>query len=59
MRAPRPISTLPHAWVHDVHDRNDEILERIDIGRRFRSDTERLEKLFGLYTKMNAGKGQP
>ena len=35
-----------------AHDRNDEVLERIYIGRRFRNDTERLEKLFGLYTRM-------
>jgi len=35
-----------------AHERNDEILERIYIGRRFRNDTERLEKLFELYTKM-------
>ena len=28
------------------------VLERIYIGRRFRNDTERLEKLFELYTKM-------
>lgn len=35
-----------------AHDRNDETLERIYIGRRFRNDTERLEKLFDLYTKM-------
>ena len=35
-----------------AHDRNDEMLERIYIGRRFRNDTERLEKLFELYTKM-------
>jgi hypothetical protein len=34
------------------HDRNDEILERIYIGRRFKNDTEQLEKLFELYTKM-------
>ncbi|MBJ6986271.1 class I SAM-dependent DNA methyltransferase [Devosia sp. MC521] len=37
-----------------AHDRNDEVLERIYIGRRFRNDTERLEKLFDLYTKMTA-----
>ena len=37
-----------------VHERNDEMLERIYIGRRFRNDTERLEKLFELYTKMIA-----
>ena len=35
-----------------AHDRNNEVLERIYIGRRFRNDTERLEKLFELYTKM-------
>ena len=35
-----------------AHDRNDEVLERIYIGRRFRNDTERLEKLFDLYTRM-------
>lgn len=35
-------------------ERNDELLERIYIGRRFRNDTERLEKLFDLYTKMIA-----
>ena len=38
--------------LHAAHDRNDETLERIYIGRRFRNDTERLEKLFELYTKM-------
>ncbi|MCH7227137.1 hypothetical protein MLD59_13410 [Verrucomicrobiaceae bacterium E54] len=37
-----------------AHERNDETLERIYIGRRFRNDTERLEKLFELYTKMTA-----
>ncbi|GHU45760.1 lactate dehydrogenase [Betaproteobacteria bacterium] len=35
-----------------AHERNDEALERIYIGRRFKNDTERLEKLFELYTKM-------
>jgi hypothetical protein len=35
-----------------AHDRNDEVLERIYIGRRFKNDTERLERLFDLYTKM-------
>lgn len=35
-----------------AHNRNDETLERIYIGRRFKNDTERLEKLFGMYTKM-------
>lgn len=37
-----------------AHARNDEVLERIYIGRRFKNDTERLEKLFELYTKMTA-----
>jgi hypothetical protein len=40
-----------------VHERNDEVLERIYIGRRFKNDTERLEKLFDLYTKMTASAG--
>ncbi|NMG15940.1 class I SAM-dependent DNA methyltransferase [Aromatoleum bremense] len=37
-----------------AHEKNDETLERIYIGRRFKNDTERLEKLFELYTKMTA-----
>ena len=37
-----------------AHERNDEVLERIYIGRRFRNYTEQLEKLFDLYTKMTA-----
>ncbi|WCE94566.1 class I SAM-dependent DNA methyltransferase [Acidithiobacillus ferriphilus] len=37
-----------------AHERNDEVLERIYIGRRFKNDTERLEKLFEMYTKMTA-----
>jgi hypothetical protein len=40
--------------VRQAHDRNDEILERIYIGRRFKNDTERLEKLFEMYTKMTS-----
>ncbi|WP_096701049.1 DNA methyltransferase [Magnetospirillum sp. 15-1] len=40
-----------------VHDRNDEVLERIYIGRRFKNDTERLEKLFDMYSKMVAAQG--
>jgi hypothetical protein len=34
-----------------AHDINDETLERIYIGRRFRNDTERLEKLFEMYER--------
>lgn len=40
------------ADLRHAHERNDEVLERIYIGRRFKNDTERLEKLFELYTKM-------
>ncbi len=42
-----------------AHDANDEVLERIYIGRRFRNDTERLEKLFELYTRMTTKPGGP
>ena len=45
------------ADLRKAHERNDEVLERIYIGRHFRNDTERLEKLFELYTKMAAGAG--
>ena len=45
-----------------AHERNDEVLERIYIGRCFKNDTERLEKLFDLYAKMvaeqNSGRGK-
>lgn len=43
--------------LREAHERNDEALERIYIGRRFKNDTERLEKLFELYTKMTAAQG--
>lgn len=42
------------ADLREAHERNDETLERIYIGRRFKNDTERLEKLFELYTQMTA-----
>ncbi|BBU68400.1 class I SAM-dependent DNA methyltransferase [Fluviibacter phosphoraccumulans] len=42
------------ANLRHAHERNDEVLERIYIGRRFKNDTERLEKLFELYTQMTA-----
>ena len=35
-----------------AHGRTDEVLERIYIGRRFKNDSERLDKLFELYIKM-------
>ena len=40
------------ANLREAHERNDETLERIYIGRRFKNDTERLERLFELYTEM-------
>jgi hypothetical protein len=42
---------MPENLCH-AHEMNDETLECIYIGRRFRNDTERLEKLFNLYTQM-------
>ncbi len=45
--------TMPEN-LRQAHEHNDEVLERIYIGRRFRNDTERLEKLFDLYTKLTA-----
>jgi hypothetical protein len=50
--------TMP-ANLRSAHDRNDETLERIYIGRRFKNDTERLEKLFELYTQMTARQAAP
>lgn len=49
------VSNMPPNLL-EAHERNDETLERIYIGRRFRNDTERLEKLFELYTKMTVAK---
>lgn len=50
--------TMPEN-LRQAHERNDEVLERIYIGRRFKNDTERLEKLFELYTKMTQDAGKP
>lgn len=47
------------ANLREAHERNDEVLERIYIGRRFRNDTERLEKLFAMYTQMTANEKRP
>jgi hypothetical protein len=49
-------SKIP-ADLREAHEQSDEVLERIYIGRRFRNDTERLEKLFDLYAKMTASLG--
>jgi hypothetical protein len=46
-------ATMP-GNLREAHERNDETLERIYIGRRFKNDTERLEKLFELYTMMTS-----
>jgi hypothetical protein len=35
-----------------AHEQNDEVVERIYLGRRFRNDTERREKLFEMYAKL-------
>jgi hypothetical protein len=40
--------TMPKE-LHAAHEANDAIVENIYIGRRFRTDTERLEHLFKLY----------
>ncbi|MDQ3120859.1 MAG: lactate dehydrogenase, partial [Verrucomicrobiota bacterium] len=50
--------TMP-ANLRAAHERNDETLERIYLGRRFKNDTERLEKLFELYTQMTARPAAP
>ena len=43
-------NTMP-SNLREAHERNDEVLERIYIGRRFKNDTERLENLFELYIR--------
>ena len=45
--------------LRQAHEKNDETLERIYIGRKFNNDTERLEKLFELYTKMITTDNKP
>jgi hypothetical protein len=47
------------ADLREAHERNNEVLERIYMGRRFRNDTERLEKLFEFYTAMSTDKKSP
>ena len=53
----RPLADFPKPAIRTAHDRSDETLERIDIGRRFENDTERLEKLFEMDTRMTAAAG--
>jgi len=43
------------ADLRKAHERNDEVLERIYIGRRFKNDTERLERLFELFASPRKG----
>lgn len=57
---PSPLAALYDAAtmpsnLRDAHARTDETLERIYLGRRFRNDTERLEKLFELYARTIVG----
>lgn len=35
-----------------VHEWNDEVVERVFIGRKFKNDSERLEKLYEMYAKL-------
>ncbi len=44
------------ANLREAHDQNDEVVERIFIGRRFKNDTERLEVLFDRYASLTGGK---
>ena len=39
--------------LEQAHMKNDEIIERIYIGRRFKNDTERLERLFSLFQRQS------
>jgi hypothetical protein len=44
----------PEREFYHAHEHNDAVLERNYIGRRFKNDAERLEKLLDLYLKMVA-----
>ncbi|MFG8571674.1 class I SAM-dependent DNA methyltransferase [Pseudomonas aeruginosa] len=59
---PKTLAELyaPDAMPADLlraHERNDETVERIYVGRLFKNDTERLEKLFELYSRMPTQQG--
>jgi hypothetical protein len=47
------------AALRRAHERNDEILEQIYLGRRFLDDSERLKTLFELYSHRMAGLQTP
>jgi hypothetical protein len=54
---PNELGMRPHAGImaddlYAANDRNDETLERIYIDRRFKNDTERLEKRFDIYSQV-------
>ena len=38
--------------LRSAHEWNDEVVERIFIGRKFKNDSERLEKLYEMYAKL-------
>ena len=40
-----------------AHEQNDDVLERIYIGRRFKNNSERLEKLLDLYARLVRAQG--
>lgn len=57
LQKPMPTSSQSESQ-ESAYNKRCEVVERIYIGRRFKNDTERLEKLFELYTKMTASKGK-
>ena len=48
---------MPENLCH-AHRQNDEVIERVYIGRKFKNDTERLEKLIELYVALNSQNGK-
>lgn len=42
--------------LRQAHEWNDEVVERIFIGRKFKNDSERLERLYDMYAKLIAQK---
>lgn len=53
---PATIADLYDSMPDDLraaHEWNDEVVERILIGRKFKNDSERLEKLYEMYAKLS------
>ena len=53
---PATIADLYDSMPDDLraaHEWNDEVVERIFIGRKFKNDAERLEKLYEMYAKLS------